>query len=41
MRTRYLNEWGSFVFSEERVIQTFSRIEMLVSKPKKPQPAAI
>ncbi|MFL5380927.1 MAG: phosphotransferase enzyme family protein [Longimicrobiaceae bacterium] len=40
MRTRYLNEWGSFVFSEERVIQTFSRIEMLVAKLKKPRPAA-
>jgi Ser/Thr protein kinase RdoA (MazF antagonist) len=36
MRTRYLNEWGSFVFPEERVIQTFARIEALVAKLKKP-----
>jgi Ser/Thr protein kinase RdoA (MazF antagonist) len=34
MRTRYLNEWGSFIFSEERVIQTFSRVESLVAKLK-------
>ena len=40
MRTRYLNEWGSFVFSEERVIQTFTRIEALVAKLKKPRMAA-
>lgn len=35
MRTRYLNEWGSFIFSDERVIHTFSRIEALVSRLKK------
>lgn len=35
MRTRYLNEWGSFVFPEERVIQTFTRIEALVARLKK------
>jgi len=40
MRTRYLNEWGSFIFPDERVIQTFTRIEMLVAKLKKPRPAA-
>jgi Ser/Thr protein kinase RdoA (MazF antagonist) len=37
MRTRYLNEWGSFIFSDERVIQTFTKIEMLLAKLKKPQ----
>jgi Ser/Thr protein kinase RdoA (MazF antagonist) len=35
MRTRYLNEWGSFVFPEERVIQTFTKIEALVARLKK------
>jgi len=39
MRTRYLNEWGSFIFSDERVIQTFTRIEGLVARLKKPQAA--
>lgn len=34
IRTRYLNEWGSFLFPEERVIQTFTRIEWLVSRLK-------
>jgi Ser/Thr protein kinase RdoA (MazF antagonist) len=37
MRTRYLNEWGSFIFSDERVIQTFNRIEQLVARLKKPR----
>jgi len=37
MRTRYLNEWGTFIFPEERVIQTFSKIERLVAKLKKAQ----
>jgi Ser/Thr protein kinase RdoA (MazF antagonist) len=35
IRTRYLNEWGSFLFPDERVIQTFTRIEALVSRLKK------
>jgi Ser/Thr protein kinase RdoA (MazF antagonist) len=35
MRTRYLNEWGSFVFPDDRVIYTFTRIEALVAKLKK------
>ena len=39
MRTRYLNEWGSFIFSDERVIQTFTRIEMLVARLKQPAAA--
>ena len=39
MRTRYLNEWGSFIFSEERVIQTFAKIEGLVAKLKQPRAA--
>ncbi|HEX9939785.1 MAG TPA: phosphotransferase [Longimicrobium sp.] len=36
MRTRYLNEWGTFVFPEERVIQTFGKIEALIGRLKKP-----
>jgi Ser/Thr protein kinase RdoA (MazF antagonist) len=39
MRTRYLNEWGTFIFPEQRVIQTFGRIEALVSRLKKSRPA--
>jgi Ser/Thr protein kinase RdoA (MazF antagonist) len=35
MRTRYLNEWGSFIFSDERVIHTFTKIEALVAKLKR------
>jgi Ser/Thr protein kinase RdoA (MazF antagonist) len=39
MRTRYLNEWGTFIFPEEQVIRTFARIEGLVAKLKKPAAA--
>lgn len=41
MRTRYLNEWGTFVFPEQRVIQTFGKIESLVARLKKARAAKV
>jgi Ser/Thr protein kinase RdoA (MazF antagonist) len=35
MRARYLNEWGTFIFPEAQVIQTFSKIESIVLRIKK------
>jgi len=32
MRTRHLNEWGSWLFNESRVIQTFQRMEGLLAR---------
>ena len=32
MRMRYLNEWGSWIFTDQRVIQTFQKIEGLVDR---------
>ena len=40
LRTRHLNDWGAFAFPEERVVQTFARIEALLAKVKKAPAAA-
>lgn len=32
MRMRYLNEWGSWIFSEQKVIQTFQKMEGLLAR---------
>jgi len=36
MRTRHLNEWGSFLFPDQWVIQAFTQVEALVARLKQP-----